>query len=269
MGTPEILHVGSLLGTQIDGTADAMARSGVAAVEVGFPLDPLTGDSMLGRAVAVDRALRAAGIAVRVVHPALGAERDLSSPDDALRESTIAHYREMIEACGLFGARLMVVHAGGFYALGDDVEAAKRAADSVGRFVHEAASTGVTLVVENLPSGYVLESAGAVRSFVEGFGTPTVRACYDSGHANITEDPAGAVEVLAPVLAHLHLHDNDGTADQHQMPGEGSIDWRAVGDALRAAGYVGPALLELPLADGHTAASMGARALGLMGYPTV
>jgi len=165
-----------LLGTRIDKTADAMAESGVTAVEAGFPLDPAMGGTMKETAVTADRAFRNAGIEVRVVHPALGLERDLSSADDALR------------------------------------------------------------------------------------------ACYDSGHANITDHPAHAIGVMAPVLGHLHLHDNDGTADQHRMPGEGSIDWGAVGDALRTACYGGPALLELALADGHTAASMRSRTLELMGY---
>ena len=32
-------------------------------------------------------------------------------------------------------------------------------------------------------------------------------------------------------LAALHLHDNDGTADQHRFPGEGNIDWRAFASA--------------------------------------
>jgi hypothetical protein len=44
-----------------------------------------------------------------------------------------------------------------------------------------------------------------------------------------------------------HLHDNDGTADQHRpagrrgpngaLPGGGSIDWAALVGALRDAGY--------------------------------
>ncbi len=101
-----------LLGTRIDKTADAMAESGVTAVEAGFPLDPAMGGTMKETAVTADRAFRNAGIEVRVVHPALGLERDLSSADDALRASTVEHYRLMIEVCGLFGARSMIVHAG-------------------------------------------------------------------------------------------------------------------------------------------------------------
>jgi len=263
---PEIVHMAHLLGTRIDKTADAMAESGVTAVEAGFPLDPAMGGTMKETAVTADRAFRNAGIEVRVVHPALGLERDLSSADDALRASTVEHYRLMIEVCGLFGARFMIVHAGDRYTPGECAESVKRAADSVGSFVDLAAATGVTLVVENLPSGYVLESGREVFDFVEAFDSPTVRACYDSGHANITDHPAHAIGVMAPVLGHLHLHDNDGTADQHRMPGEGSIDWGAVGDALRTACYGGPALLELALADGHTAASMRSRTLELMGY---
>ena len=44
-----------LLGTRIDKTADAMAESGVTAVEAGFPLDPAMGGTMKETAVTADR----------------------------------------------------------------------------------------------------------------------------------------------------------------------------------------------------------------------
>lgn len=266
MAAPELIHVGALLGPQIAETAEGMARGGVRAVELGLPFDPSVEGATREAATFAHRALTAAGIEVRVVHPALGPGVDLSSADEGVRRQSIRHYRDALEACVLLGARLMVVHAGSQYALGEAAEAARRAADSVGQIVGDAESMGITLVIENLPGGYVLESGGEVRSFVDGFGTPTVRACYDSGHAHITGGAVGAIEALAPVLAHLHIHDNDGTGDQHRMLGLGSIDWQAVGDALRVAGYRGPALLELPLPEGHTAISMRDRALELMGY---
>jgi sugar phosphate isomerase/epimerase len=69
-----------------------------------------------------------------------------------------------------------------------------------------------------------------------------IGVCFDVGHWHSF---AGGhdrgnleiwVESLAPVLTHLHLHDNDGTFDQHLAPGTGTIPWPTVFAALHRLG---------------------------------
>lgn len=36
-----------------------------------------------------------------------------------------------------------------------------------------------------------------------------------------------------PLLAHLHLQDNDGLLDRHWSPGQGGVNWRALFAALQ------------------------------------
>ena len=43
----------------------------------------------------------------------------------------------------------------------------------------------------------------------------------------------------------VHIHDNNGDADSHRIPGEGNIDWNCVMDMLAGSAYEGPLLLEL------------------------
>jgi len=45
------------------------------------------------------------------------------------------------------------------------------------------------------------------------------------GHAHAASPaPVGEwIRVLAPVIRHFHLHDNDGSADLHLLPGDGTI----------------------------------------------
>jgi sugar phosphate isomerase/epimerase len=266
MSVPEIIHAGALMGTYIVERARDLAASGARAVEVGLPLDGAQGLTPMECAGRVHRALKGAGIAVRVVHAEFGGAADLSVADDAARQGAIERHKLALETCAVLNSRLLVIHAGHHYTEGDADRAVDRAADSISQLLDHAADCGVTLAVENLPPGHVLDSPQAVREFVEGINSPKLRACYDSGHANVTGDAAEAVDAMAPVLASLHLHDNDGTADQHRMLGEGTIDWKAVGDRVRAVGFEGPALLELRLPEGHTAASMRSRALELLGY---
>ena len=59
------------------------------------------------------------------------------------------------------------------------------------------------------------------------------RVCLDTGHCNFCrEAPADSVRMLGTYLGALHVHDNDGTADSHQIPGRGNINWTDFSDAL-------------------------------------
>jgi sugar phosphate isomerase/epimerase len=55
-----------------------------------------------------------------------------------------------------------------------------------------------------------------------------IRFCFDTGHANAF---GGApyqewVEILGDRLGEIHIHDNDGTTDQHLPVGEGNFPFR-------------------------------------------
>ena len=49
--------------------------------------------------------------------------------------------------------------------------------------------------------------------------------CYDSGHGNLRGGSLGNLERLKGRLISIHLHDNDGSSDQHRLPFTGSVDW--------------------------------------------
>ena len=57
---------------------------------------------------------------------------------------------------------------------------------------------------------------------------PRIRLCLDVGHAHaVTSQDIPVetwIEVLAPWLGHFHLHNNDGTGDQHNVFDRGTMD---------------------------------------------
>jgi sugar phosphate isomerase/epimerase len=63
---------------------------------------------------------------------------------------------------------------------------------------------------------------------------PRVTACLDIGHAhcNSTTPVLNWIERLGKRIAYVHLHDNDGTEDQHLAIGRGSIPFREICSAL-------------------------------------
>ncbi len=101
---------------------------------------------------------------------------------------------------------------------------------------------GIRIAVENV---YVRPpSAEFLERIFDRFDTSYVGFCFDSGHALMT-NRMHLLPTFAERLFALHLHDNDGVTDQHRIPGEGSIDWSMVIDALSTSPYEGPLTLEV------------------------
>ncbi len=83
--------------------------------------------------------------------------------------------------------------------------------------------------------------------------TPYATVCVDTGHTNEAHfygapSPAEMIRALGSNVTHLHLHDNNGTADLHMPPiCRGGVVWGDVFDALEEVGYSGSYNFEVNL----------------------
>jgi sugar phosphate isomerase/epimerase len=69
-----------------------------------------------------------------------------------------------------------------------------------------------------------------LRGVIEGVDDPRFRLCLDVGHANtiVSEIPVPEwIDRCAPVLGHVHLHNNYRSWDHHNALSDGLIDMRA------------------------------------------
>jgi sugar phosphate isomerase/epimerase len=80
---------------------------------------------------------------------------------------------------------------------------------------------GATVMLENV---YETEP-GLFLEVLNRVGAPNLQVCFDVGHllAFSTGDFAAWLSTLAPVIGHLHLHDNHGDADTHLALGAGRV----------------------------------------------
>lgn len=107
---------------------------------------------------------------------------------------------------------------------------------------------GVTIVLENLPFGGSdpLEHIAEIMERV-----PLLRFHLDSGHAKLERGYDRWDEYLSLLgnkLLHVHISENDGTADQHLPPGaapRSTTDWPDHIRKLKATGYDGTITLEV------------------------
>ncbi len=113
--------------------------------------------------------------------------------------------------------------------------------------------TGVTLCIENMfasdPDTHKLvpttcSSAAQMIDFIDTLndmcGEKRFAACLDTGHAAISgSGPANMLRELGDRTVTLHVHDNDGLSDRHQIPGIGRLNWAEFCRAMQDVGYSG------------------------------
>ena len=72
-----------------------------------------------------------------------------------------------------------------------------------------------------------------------------VKLCYDVGHENCFSKGSDVLEKYGDRLKTLHIHDNDGTADQHIIPFDGNIDYSKFIAKLKKLDFYGIIALEV------------------------
>ena len=95
-----------------------------------------------------------------------------------------------------------------------------------------------------------------LRDIVAGVDDPRCRLCLDLGHANVACVSSVPVEhwirVCAPLLEHLHLHNNDRSWDWHRPLGDGSLDYAALLPLLDELAPEASVTLEHPHSTGES-----------------
>ena len=94
------------------------------------------------------------------------------------------------------------------------------------------------LALENRSVGYTCEPERLV-GLMKDLDDANVGVVIDTGHRNLSGDPAAALRTIGEYLITLHLHDNHGQEDEHLLPGRGNIAWDEVVHALRSIDYAG------------------------------
>jgi len=160
-----------------------------------------------------------------------------------------------LDICAALGADQMVIHSPfttwDHHNLdswpGARAAMIERTVETLAPLVKRAEDQGVTLVIENIED---IDPADRVRLALA-CGSDRVRVSLDTGHAHYAHGATGAppvdffVNVAGDMLEHVHIQDADGHADRHWPPGEGTVRWRCVFDALARLGSRPRLVLEL------------------------
>ena len=176
----------------------------------------------------------------------LTAESNAISPDAAVRAKASEWLKTVVEINHTLGAETVVgpYHSalGVFSGAGPTGDEKKRAADVLRGTAELAKQANLMLGIEYLNrfECYFLNTAKAAVELVKAVDHPNFRTMFDTFHAHIEEkEQASAIRTVAPVLAHVHISENDrGT------PGTGQVDWAGAFKTLAEVGYDGWMVIE-------------------------
>lgn len=139
--------------------------------------------------------------------------------DPKARELAASRYRQAIGLAKRYGSTKVIIH-GGFnpwiyfpvWYVGESIKFWQE-------FLEQ--DPGVQIVLEN-----VLETDPAwLLDIVKGVDDSRLKMCLDIGHVNAYSNiPAmDWLETCAPYISHFHVHNNDGSRDQHNALNDGTI----------------------------------------------
>lgn len=160
---------------------------------------------------------------------------DPGSPDPQVSALSRGRYLHAMQIADQLGARIIVFHCWYWPTLkhhGGVPRWAQRRIPAWQDLARTAEKLGLTLVLENV---WEPDPAAQI-TVLDAVNSPALRACLDTGHANMT----GAtplpewIERLGARLAYVHAHNNSGATDDHWPFDKGTLDMRAVIGKLAA-----------------------------------
>jgi len=111
--------------------------------------------------------------------------------------------------------------------------------DRFKRLVERAEKNNINIALENVRKPEYVEY---IFNNIE---SDKLKFCYDCGHENCFTPEIDFLSKYGKRLIALHLHDNDGTCDQHLLPFNGNVKWKHIMLKLKELDYKGPLSFEL------------------------
>ena len=183
------------------------------------------------------------------MHAPYGECYDLGCMCRARRKAIIEEHSKAITYAAELGCRTYTMHVGAYNSVVDHTPnevIRPLVIESLTELLPVAEKNGVFIAVENAFERS--NTPDEVMYYVNYFNNSYLGCCFDCGHANMVRDAERkgvysdylvnqvwqgnigfenhAFEKMAPRMVTCHLHDNNGTDDQHLPPGMGMIDWQ-------------------------------------------
>lgn len=175
---------------------------------------------------------RDAGLRIENMHAPVHEQNELSL-DNEQGKHMFCDYLQCVEDCHEYNIPTVIFH------LPDDTYPINALGnDRLDRIIYRAGELGVQIAFENL------RNINNLASVLERVTFSHVGYCYDSCHHLNYASNIDLLELYGNRLKAIHLQDNGGTHNQHQLPFDGNVNWSLVMGKLKKTGYSGAITLE-------------------------
>ncbi|HUT35367.1 MAG TPA: sugar phosphate isomerase/epimerase family protein [Planctomycetota bacterium] len=181
------------------------------------------------------------GLALTDLHASAGVEKGWCSAREYERLAGIELVTNRIAMTARLGSDVVILHLPFEPEGSGDREAywarVRRSFDDLAPF---ARGQGVRIALENSSK----DNFDALERVFALYGPDVVGLCYDSGHGNVAGNGLDRLERVRGRLLSVHLHDNDGTGDQHKLVFDGTTDWPRLARLIASSPYRKPLSFE-------------------------
>lgn len=202
--------------------------------------------------------------------------------NDYLREVVAV---KSMRLCHYLGCKYIVVHGCKLaYFMGSEEAEWAKTQEFLEYLAPLAKEYGITICIENIyvsKGSHIIEgpccdaqkAVERIDTMNEKYSAEVLGFCFDTGHANLVGiDFERFLSILGPRLKVLHIHDNDGIADLHQVPftftktreNKPSTDWDGFIRGLKKIDYQGVLNFETAPVLESFPAELGGEALQLI-----
>jgi sugar phosphate isomerase/epimerase len=173
------------------------------------------------------------GLQVLDLHGSVGPEKNWASAEDYQRLAGVDLVRNRIEMTARLGAEVVIMHV-------PSDPASVTIRRSLDELEPVARKHRVRIAIEN-------GDFSAIGKLLSEYDPQYLGLCYDSGHGNRGEPGLDHLESLKDRLISVHLHDNDGTGDQHKPLFTGTVDWQRLARIMAESSYTKCVSMELSM----------------------
>ena len=174
------------------------------------------------------------GLQLLNLHGSIGPEKNWASQHEYERLAGVELVRNRIEMTAQLGGKAIVMHVPNE----SKNLPLRKSLEQLEPFVR---ARGVRIAIENT------NNFDAITQLLSEYDNNYLGLCYDSGHGNTSRTGLERLETLKDRLIFVHLHDNDGSSDQHMLPFSGSIDWRRLARIIAESAYTEPVSMEVSI----------------------
>lgn len=215
--------------------------------------DPLyhCSEDELKRVLSEERAMaESAGVRIWQMHGPW--QWPITDGEPGGREERLEKMQRSIRAAAMLDTPYWVIHPFMPYGINDlKTGKAEQTVEANISFFTELVKTaedvGVTICLENMPFyDFSIATPDKVFEIVKAIDHPNFKMCLDTGHAVMFKkwQPERAIREYSEHIRTLHIHDNQGRDDTHNVPFKGIVNWSEVANALHETGWEGVFSLE-------------------------